>query len=312
MVPQPSDGVLDHEQGHMDIEQQIVNMTQSKVNQMIKNGQLKGTGATDALAMADLEQKIANVAKAVADSLQKTYEDNTKHGTDSAAQAAARADQKKALNPTNNPKKAAEANTSAGHSLHFSAATHQLSISGDVISSLSSNGPNYVPSISDAVIGAEVKHPTFTLAAHTADDKYFFTADGANPHLTIEKAGAVLFSTGFDSLMYDPAINIFYGLGKDISFADGFNSGFLSTLSSELTSGNSALYCTVLSPDVDFGLLTSLFSSDGTSPMTDIEFASEIAPVPEIDSATGSIALSLVAGVLAMIEQRGRRVTLPA
>jgi hypothetical protein len=38
----------------------------------------------------------------------------------------------------------------------------------------------------------------------------------------------------------------------------------------------------------------------------------EIAPVPEIDPATGSSALSLVAGVLAMIEQRRRRVALVA
>ena len=37
-----------------------------------------------------------------------------------------------------------------------------------------------------------------------------------------------------------------------------------------------------------------------------------VAPVPEIDPATGSSALSLVAGVLAMIEQRRRRATLVA
>ena len=37
-----------------------------------------------------------------------------------------------------------------------------------------------------------------------------------------------------------------------------------------------------------------------------------LAPVPEIDPATGSSALSLVAGVLAMIEQRRRRATLVA
>jgi hypothetical protein len=37
-----------------------------------------------------------------------------------------------------------------------------------------------------------------------------------------------------------------------------------------------------------------------------------VAPVPEIDPATGSSALSLVAGVLAIIEQRRRRATLVA
>jgi hypothetical protein len=36
------------------------------------------------------------------------------------------------------------------------------------------------------------------------------------------------------------------------------------------------------------------------------------AAVPEIDPATGGSALSLVAGVLAMIEQRRRRATLVA
>jgi hypothetical protein len=40
--------------------------------------------------------------------------------------------------------------------------------------------------------------------------------------------------------------------------------------------------------------------------------ASRPAPVPEIDPATGGSALSLVAGVLAMIEQRRRRATLVA
>jgi len=38
----------------------------------------------------------------------------------------------------------------------------------------------------------------------------------------------------------------------------------------------------------------------------------EVGSVPEIDPATGSSALSLLAGVLAMIEQRRRRATLVA
>jgi len=42
------------------------------------------------------------------------------------------------------------------------------------------------------------------------------------------------------------------------------------------------------------------------------ELIAVVAPVPEIDPATGSGALSLVAGVLAMIEQRRRRATLVA
>ena len=40
--------------------------------------------------------------------------------------------------------------------------------------------------------------------------------------------------------------------------------------------------------------------------------ASRPAPVPEIDPATGGSALSLIAGVLAMIDQRRRRATLVA
>jgi hypothetical protein len=60
-----------------------------------------------------------------------------------------------------------------------------------------------------------------------------------------------------------------------------------------------------------------IYSLDAATEAEDIGFrlASSVSGpsgVPEIDPATGGSALSLVAGVLAMIEQRRRRATLVA
>ncbi|MEI6724429.1 MAG: hypothetical protein WCO67_27005, partial [Betaproteobacteria bacterium] len=57
----------------------------------------------------------------------------------------------------------------------------------------------------------------------------------------------------------------------------------------------------------------SSFSSAGIRPTGRSSIRSSIrAPVPEIDPATGGSAFLLVAGVLAVIEQRRRRATLVA
>jgi hypothetical protein len=94
----------------------------------------------------------------------------------------------------------------------------------------------------------------------------------------------------------------------------GFTGSTLGHFGSVVSTGNGSSYSGLTFSGVA-GVWTALVGSQQLtfSELTgQLRFTLSSAPVPEIDPATGSSALSLVAGVLAMIEQRRRRAKLVA
>lgn len=268
---------IDHEQGHPDIQEQIAREAQAKINELVAKGELKGEGDTDEKALADLQNKVDKVIADIADARQEKYDNETDHGTIPDKQAAHRQKQKEALKPKDAKKKETQLNTRADRTITFNAATKTLSITGDTVQSITSNGPGFVPSPTDPVLGATITLPEFVLSGPpTIDGEFFFPAVGLDPTLSIVSGGNVLFSTGVEYLMYDPALNQFSGFGQDIFFADGVSSPYLDALRAELTSGGLALFASTFIADADFMALTSGFTVDGASAASDVHSSQRI------------------------------------
>ena len=142
---------------------------------------------------------------------------------------------------------------------------------------------------------------------------------GSTTLMQIVGAGSAAGIAGsdYDKLSITTAGGLGYGGSLDLDFMNtvpfadgttfdlfGFSGSTLGHFSSVGSTGNGSYYLLTFS-DVG-GVWTAIF---GSQLITFSELTGQLrfTPVPEIDPATGSSALSLVASVLAMIEQRRRR-----
>lgn len=92
----------------------------------------------------------------------------------------------------------------------------------------------------------------------------------------------------------------------DMTLASSYRAGFITANGGTTTGAETALFNAIVAGTAYFNIHTASF------PAGEIRGFFVPSPVPEIDPATGSSALSLVAGMLAMIEHRRRRATLAA
>ena len=92
----------------------------------------------------------------------------------------------------------------------------------------------------------------------------------------------------------------------DMTLTSSYRAGFITFSGGTTASAEAVLFSAMADGKAYFNLHSSTF------PGGEIRGFFVPSAVPEIDPATGSSALSLIAGVLAMIEQRRRRATLVA
>ena len=92
----------------------------------------------------------------------------------------------------------------------------------------------------------------------------------------------------------------------DMTLTSSYRAGFITSNGGTTAGAETALFTAIADGKAYFNIHSSSF------PGGEIRGFFVPSAVPEIDPATGSSALSLVAGVLAMIEQRRRRATLVA
>jgi hypothetical protein len=92
----------------------------------------------------------------------------------------------------------------------------------------------------------------------------------------------------------------------DMTLTSSYRAGFITDSGGTTAGAEARLFSAIADGKAYLNVHSSTF------PGGEIRGFFVLAPVPEIDPATGSSALSLVAGVLAMIEQRRRRAMLVA
>ena len=152
--------------------------------------------------------------------------------------------------------------------------------------------------------------------------------EGSTTLMQIVGAGSSAGTAGtdYDKVVVTTAGGLGYGGTLDLDFMNtvpfangttfdlfGFSGSTLGHFSSVRSTGNGSYYLLTFSGVG--GVWTAIFGSQliTFSELTgQLRFTLNSASVPELDPATGSSVFSLVAGVLAMIEQRRRRATLVA
>ena len=106
------------------------------------------------------------------------------------------------------------------------------------------------------------------------------------------------FPSGVTSGSYDRTF--------DMTLTSSYRAGFITANGGTTAGAETALFTAIADGKAYLNVHSNTFPGGEIRGF----FVLAPAPVPEIDPATGSSALSLVAGVLAMIEQRRRRATL--
>jgi hypothetical protein len=106
------------------------------------------------------------------------------------------------------------------------------------------------------------------------------------------------FPAGVTSGSYDQTF--------DMTLTSSYRAGFITANGNTTAGAEAALFSAIADGKAYLNVHSSAFTGG------EIRGFFVLAPVPEIDPATGGSALSLIAGVLAMIEQRRRRATLVA
>ena len=290
--------LLDHEQGHMDITEKNARELQAELNKKQAQGEFSETKTLPAgTSQEDIDKEMdkmeANVIKKVDDLYNAKFNKNvaendeydkyTGHGTDDDKQAEARQTQKASLEKPNTDdagKKGASAISKSGSSIDFDSALKRLSIDDDIIIGFDPLDSDFIEDPDDPMLRAELFMPYFSLVGQRMDGSFFFTASGDAPSLDIVAAsGDMLFSTGFAYLIYDPYLNLFFGLGDIFEIPDD-DSEYLNHMEMELTTGDSALFGIEISPDIDFAFASNYFTS-----MASASFANDIGarrlPTPE-------------------------------
>ncbi|MBL8482258.1 MAG: hypothetical protein JNJ60_08690, partial [Rhodocyclaceae bacterium] len=87
------------------------------------------------------------------------------------------------------------------------------------------------------------------------------------------------FTTGFDYLIYDPALNLFYGLGGSFDLLTGA-SAFLNAMTQQLIAAEPALFGIEIRPDADFYALSGAFTENAASAFENGLGARSLIPLP--------------------------------
>jgi hypothetical protein len=305
--------LLKHEKGHVDETEKNTRELQAELNKKQAAGDFMETktlppGISDTDLDKEISEQEARVLKKIDDLLDKKkqentadnekYDDDTAHGDNEAAQVKARKAQIDALkqpNTDSDNKKGADAKSESEHSVRFVAATGLLSFDEGFLIGIDPRDSGFTVDPSDPALGAEVVLPVFSLVGEREDGAFFFTAMGADPELAIVVGADSLFTTELGYLVYDPLLNLFYGLGRSFE-AQGGDSGFVEHLVSELTEDEPALFGIEIRPDMHFLDVSDNFTIDTTSPFTN-EAGAWFLPAPISQPATLGL---LGAGVWAL------------
>ena len=284
--------LLEHERGHLEEAKISQNLTQAELNKLVAEKKIVGTGATKEAAQMDAMVKANILIQKVSQAAQDAYDVETESGTDLKKQGDAKARQTQALKAPNtdpNAKTGPEAKSVSPKTLTFNASTGRLHIENDMVVATAPTRPGYHPDPLDAIIGADVIFPDFELRGRNSDGFFFFSSLGAAPMLTLEKAGITYLGTTLESLIYNPTVGMFYGLGGEVDAAAGL-SHFVDALLAEIRSGPAALIGIELLPDIDFMRHSAGFTADAASGFQNFEGLRQL-NVPE----PGTLVLLLAA-----------------
>ncbi|MEO8859769.1 MAG: hypothetical protein ABI343_22495 [Burkholderiaceae bacterium] len=298
--------LLDHERGHLDQGKISQAKAQALINKLIanKDKSIVGVGDTPAKAQDDSQAKAQKIAEDIGKADQTAYDDKTESGTNSGKQKAARDAQAIALKKPNtdpNAKTGPEAKSVSPKTILYDASTGRLHIENDLVVATAPTGPGYVPDPVDPIIGAELLFPDFELRGRTVDGLFFFSALGLAPMMTLNKADITYLGTDLESLVYDPALDMFHGLGGAITAAQGL-SRFVDALLDEVGTGPLSLIGVELLPEIDFMILSAGFTTNAASGFHDFQGLRQLSVAEP-----GSLGLLLAALVAAEWSVRRRR-----
>ncbi len=275
-ISDPCDpNLLKHEQGHADEEEQAKKKAQAEAEKQIEKEELKGEGDTEEEAKEDLEEKVQDVIDKHKDKKQEEYDKETGHGTKEEEQAKESEEKKKeAEAPNTDPEKKLELEARSDTTIEYDPATG-FSVTTATVYYIEPPVPG------DPAVGATVSVPHFMLVARTADGRYFFQADPCDSTLSIRKGPETFMSCKLAYIMYDPAINTFYGLASlyDSPLPAGY-SPYIDGLNAALVSDSLALFGVELVPAVDFMAATAGFTAHGTAPANGTQGMREVGKLP--------------------------------
>ncbi|MBL7005343.1 MAG: hypothetical protein ISR69_15100 [Gammaproteobacteria bacterium] len=151
------------------------------------------------------------------------------------------------------------AGSRADNSVHFIAATNTLSITNDIITDI--NGI-----LTDGIIGASFEFGEYTLEGQTGFGDYLFTSDA--PLLTLtDTANNTMLTAEMNTLTYNPVDNLLSGyMQNEIFFSN--TSQFLNDMELQLAALPPALMTIDFVTDFNLYDLTSGFTSDGNTPVS--------------------------------------------
>ncbi len=302
--------LLDHEQGHMDLEEAAMRDAQAKINEMLANGELRGEGATPEEAEADLQSKIDEIihdheTTPDGENIHDHYDDKTEHGTNEQEQEKHRKKHKDKLKKPSKddtrkkePEAKSEVESSGGGSISFDATTDVLSILHDSIV----YDPAYGVASLDPVIDAEVVMPSFTLAGQDSDGEYFFSADATDPQMLLQEGATTYLSAYLGYMRYDPGQNMLYGLTMGMEYTPG-QSTYVDEMVASMGTGFPSLCGINFYPDSDLGSMTSGFSASASGVTGTNGIAQRALDVPE----PTTLALASIGLVMALGATRKRR-----
>ncbi|MEO8546611.1 MAG: hypothetical protein ABI434_23700, partial [Burkholderiaceae bacterium] len=233
--------LLDHERGHLDEAKLSRRTAQTRINKLIanKDKSIVGVGDTPAKAQDDAQAKAQKIAEDIGKADQIAYDKRTDGGLLKDEQQKARDAQAIALKKPNidlNAKTGPEAKSVSPKTLLYDSSTGRLHIENDFVVATAPTGPGYVPDALDPIIGAELLFPDFELRDRTAEGLFFFSALGVSPMLTLSNTGISYLGTDLESLVYDPTLGMFYGLGGAINATQGL-SRFVDAMLDEVRTG---------------------------------------------------------------------------
>lgn len=290
--------LLNHEQTHFDLEEQIAREAQAEINKQIADGKLKGTGKTPDEAKKDFEDKVDKIIQKIADERQQKLDQKTKHGTDPAEQKKAEEAIRKALQkPNTDPqsKKLSQAKTHVS-SLNFDLASNKLTIAGDSITGINNANGSVKPG-SDPSLGAPISFPDFFFAGTNSDGLSFFAAGADADTLTIGAPTSPDFETTLPYLVYDPSLNLLYGLGRGYEFhTETLPDSFLDDLRLALGTGPLALFGVNITPESNLFDATEGFTQNASMSASNEEGA-RVLPVPLPAPLTMGLALLSTMGI---------------
>ncbi len=312
--------LVDHEKGHLDTTEKNTRALQAELNKKQKDGAFTETktlppGTSDADRDKAIDEQEKRVQKKIddlwaakvikAEKENEKYDDDTDHGKGKGQGAARKAQEAALKNPNTDSalKTGVDLKSKSKHSIMFSSSTGLLTIDEDFLIGIDPLKSTFVVDPADPVLGAMVVLPVFSLLGEQADGSFFFSAVGTAARLEIVRTGGEkLFVTDLAYLVYDPAINLLFGLGGAFEVLGG-TSAYVNNLLSEVTGDNPALFGIEFLPNVDFAVASLGFTSDAIASFTNNAGARDLRLVPEPATST-LFALCLLVLGLTMRQRR--------